>query len=523
MAGEPHAADKDTRHPFGFAQGEPYDGGSAGRGSQTLSRRPEVAAKVPPLTNGNGRCPPVAGSTGRANTNVYEWESTMPTRTLLLTILATIFLAGCGGEPAGETIESYTLENGLTVVLRPLDGADQVALVVLHPLGNHHDPQGQSGLAHLIEHCYVTAQGGPTPPRTMQQYVARYPGGWNAQTGDRFTVAACVFPPERLEEELRDAAARLGDLRITRADLAREVPRVVSELGNMYGGMPMLAAANLAREHVRPTPRGGRRGGRPDQVQRLTAEGLQQRWSRFYRARGTILVLAGAVEPEAVRDRVHHYFHTLPAGESAPDPAEVPEPTLPVTETVEVRAARPNAQAAACLAWAAPQPDDDLYAPFLVLVARLWQQVQAGGAGRGGPMVRFAPLDDPHVVALVGAVGSSTPEEAIAALEQMLAEAVAQPFSKADLAAARNAFGWMLGVADVPDRTLARNPYGAAFSAGRRIQLGIDPADLRARLDAVTAEDVARAAETVFAPDRRAAVVVVPAGSERRAPRKRGG
>jgi len=437
----------------------------------------------------------------------------MPMRLLLLACVPAL-LAGCGGDAGGDATgseEPYALDNGLTVILRPIEGAEQIGLVVLHPLGNHHDPQGRSGLGHLIEHCYVTAQGGPTPARTMQEYVARYPAGWNAQTGDRFTVAACVFPAERLEAELRDAAARLGDLRITQADLTREVPRVVAELANMYGGIPMLAAANLAREHVRPTPRGGRRGGRPDDVQRLTAEVLQQRWEQYYRAKGTILVLAGAIDAAAVRDRIHHYFRTLPAGEAAPEPADVPQPNLPVTETVEVRAVQPNTPAAACLAWAAPQPGDDLYAPFLVLVSRLWRQVQASGGGMGGPMVRFAPVDDPHVVALMAPATGRTPEQAIASLEKMLATAAGQPFSAVDLDAARNTFGWMLGVADVPDAMLARNPYGAALAAGRRVQMGIDPASLRARLDAVTAEDVARAAATVFAADRRAAVVVVPA------------
>ncbi|MFO8011795.1 MAG: insulinase family protein [Phycisphaerae bacterium] len=436
----------------------------------------------------------------------------MPRRTLLLAGALVLLLAGCGGD-AGNAVEPYALENGLTVVLRPVAGAEQVALVVLHPLGNHHDPEGQSGLGHLIEHCYVTAQGGPTPPRTMQQYLARYPGGWNAQTGDRFTVVACVFPPDRLEDELRDAAARLGDLRITPADVAREVPRLVAEVKNMHGGMPLLAAFNLAREHVRPTPRGGRRGGRPEDVKRLTAEVLQKRWERFYRARDTVLVLAGAIDSETIRDRVHYYCHTLPPGETAPDPADPPEPDLPVTETVEVRAVQPNAPAAACLAWAAPSPDDDLYAPFLVLVARLWRQLGTMGTGAGVPVVRFAPLDDPHVVAIVGPTGGKTGDEAIAALEQVLAAAVGQPFSQADLAATRNTFGWMLGVADVPDALFARNPYGAGFAAGRRLQMGIDPAALRARLDAVTAEDVRRAAATVFAPDRRAAVVVVPEAS----------
>ncbi len=427
-------------------------------------------------------------------------------------VLVILLLAGCSSGPEGAA-QPYTLDNGLTVVLRPVAGAEQVALVVLHPLGNHHDPEGQSGLAHLIEHCYVTAQGGPTPPRTMQQYLARYPGGWNAQTGDRFTVVACVFPPERLEDELRDAAARLGDLRITKADVAREVPRVVAEVGNMHGGMPLLAAFNLARERVRPTPRGGRRGGRPDHVQRLTAEALQQRWERYYRAKGTILVLAGAIEPKAVRDRIHHYFHTLPPGEPAPDPADPPGPDLPVTETVEVRAGRPNAPAAACLAWTAPHPEDDLYAPFLVLVARLWRQLGTMGTGAGVPVVRFAPLDDPHVVAIVGPTGTQTDEQAIASLEALLKAAFDRPFSAADLPATRNTFGWMLGLADVPDAMLARNPYGAGLATGRRVQMGIDPAALRARLDAVTADDVARAAATVFARQRRAAVVVVPEAS----------
>ena len=430
-------------------------------------------------------------------------------RRTVLPVLTVALLAGCGG-PGAETPESYTLENGLTVVLRPINGADKVALVVLHPMGGHHDPEGQSGLAHLIEHCIVTAQGGPTPQRTIQQYVARYPDGWNAQTGDRYTVVGCVFPPDRLEAELRDAAARLGDLRITQADLDREVPRVVLELANMFGGMPMLAAHNLARERVRPTPRGGRKGGRPDHVQALTPDVLQERWQRYYRANNATLILAGAIDPASVRERIHYYCHTLPQGEPAPAPANVPEPDLPATEVVQARATNPNAEAVACLAWAAPSPNDDLYAPFLVLVARLWQQVPGAAAGVGSPAVRFMPLDDPHVISLAAPTGLQTPEQAVASLETVVDDAFDRPLAPADLQVARNAFGWMLGVADVPNRMLAGNPYGAAMAAGRCRQMGIDSADLRARLDAVTAEDVQRAAETLFAPDRRAAVVVVP-------------
>jgi hypothetical protein len=56
--------------------------------------------------------------------------------------------------------ERFVLENGLTVILRPIKGSGSTALVVLYAIGNDHDPIGKSGLAHLLEHVYVTAAAG---------------------------------------------------------------------------------------------------------------------------------------------------------------------------------------------------------------------------------------------------------------------------------------------------------------------------------------------------------------------------
>ena len=80
----------------------------------------------------------------------------------------------------------------------------------------------------------------------MQEYLARYKLGWNAQTGGDYTVIATVFPADRLEPEIADAAARMGGLVIAESDLQRERPRMLQELSNMFGGMPQLAAMNLS-------------------------------------------------------------------------------------------------------------------------------------------------------------------------------------------------------------------------------------------------------------------------------------
>src|SRR5262249_466956 len=158
--------------------------------------------------------------------------------------------------------------------------AKDTALVVLFSVGGDQDPANRSGLSHLVEHVYVTAAAGKEKSRSANEIIQHYPKGWNAQTGDRYTVIATVFPGSDLEKELQDAAGRMGDLHITESDLEREKPRVVEELANMFGRIPSLGACNRARELVRPTPNQGRKGGIPEQVQSLSLHDVQDHWGR---------------------------------------------------------------------------------------------------------------------------------------------------------------------------------------------------------------------------------------------------
>ena len=149
--------------------------------------------------------------------------------------------------PAEPGTERFQLENGLTVILRPIRDAKTTALIVLYSIGSDHDPEGRSGLAHAVEHLYMTAAAGPEKARTAEEFARRYSDGANGQTGDRYTVFATVFPGKDLDQELADAAARMGSLRVTAADLERERPRLLEEVANMFGAFPALAALNNAR------------------------------------------------------------------------------------------------------------------------------------------------------------------------------------------------------------------------------------------------------------------------------------
>ena len=233
-------------------------------------------------------------------------------------------LFACAGATlaAEKDVQEFRSSGGLRVLLRRVPGAGRVALVTLFDIGGDHDPQGRSGLAHFVEHLHVTAAAGPTPARTYAELVKRYAGQANAQTGFRYTVVAQVFPKGALHTEILDAAARMRELKITQADVDRERPRVLTELANMYERLPALAAANQARLLVRPTASGGRHGGTPAEVERMTLAELRAFHAKYYKLRNAILVLAGEFDPAAARAAIEKAFADVPAGEAAPAPTK---------------------------------------------------------------------------------------------------------------------------------------------------------------------------------------------------------
>jgi zinc protease len=437
-------------------------------------------------------------------------------RTTPLFALLVLFAAcppGAGQAPAqASKLDRFRLDNGLKVILRRVPNTKDVALVVLYAIGEDHDPKGKSGLGHMLEHLYVTAAAGDAKARTIQDIIARYPRGWNAQTGDRYTVIAWVFAKQELDRELKDATARMSDLRMAESDLQRERPRVLEEVDNMFGGIPPLAAPNHARELVRPTPLGGRKGGAPDQVKTLTLEELRTRWRDYYKPRNAILVLAGDIDLAQARRQVTALFGKIPSGQPAPAAHEPGKPQLGKTVEVTARSVGGFGQTAVALTYPAPAPGSELYLSFLALVVRLQDRASAElEVGPGRFPVMFRPLDDPSTLTVCTVVRKGeTPAAAVKRLKEFVADTVRGKVRSRDLSGIRGLFGFFLGVGFFPDLAAMNNVYGEAYGLGRREQLGLDPARLEKALPAVTPETVQRAAREIFGPGRWAAAVVAP-------------
>jgi zinc protease len=419
----------------------------------------------------------------------------MRARALLL-----LALAACGGKkddapdkaapPAAPPADARpaplagdidrTLTNGLRLILSPVPDSGGVALLVLFRIGGDHDPPGQSGLAHLVEHMLVTAANPAAPARTADEWMKRYPLGWNAQTGSDYTVIATVFAPDQLPAELAEAAGRMTELRVEPDDMTREVPRVIDEVTHMFD-WASLGAPNRARERARPAPERGRKGGLPAHLQKLTREQVRARANANYRAGNAIVVIAGELDEEA-EFRAIAAFGKLDRGVPPSPPHAIP-PAVAAIDRFDPAGAEPTL---GCISYRAPLPADPLYPALLVAAGMLMRAGQQPPAGEPKVQVRFAPLDEPEVLTVcANAKVSDLPETLIRRLDTFTSRTLSAPATPLDAAFAERAYGPLLR-ASADAAAGAQALYTVAFGRARRTQLDLDPMTLRPRLRTVT-------------------------------------
>ena len=407
-----------------------------------------------------------------------------------------------------EAPAPYKLDNGLTIILRPIPTVNRVALMVLYNLGGDHDPVGKSGRAHLLSHLYCTAAAGDTPIRDVRQLQKRYVAGWNAQSGHDYTAFAGVVESKQFAAELKDAAARMHDLRITKADLDREVPRLLAKLQNMYDGVPSLVGLNRVRMQLQSRPQGGRFGGAPEHIGALTLDELQRFWKDYYKPNNAVLAIAGGFDLTEARKLIHQNFSHILPGESPPTKPSKPEAKTGTTQRVAVEPVMSNATGVAAIGYAAPSQESEEYAPFLIVVSRLWANTQNFFQPGKTPPVYYTPLDDGTIIGLQAELRADIDARSVLnQLDQRLHAALTSELTPEDKQQTLNSMA-LLGTVNIPDTTWMQNLYGLAFSVGRRYQLDFDGNQLHAAIQRVTDADIQHLATSIFAPEKRHTIIV---------------
>lgn len=420
-----------------------------------------------------------------------------------------------------------TLPNGMKVIVKEDRRAPSAVHMVWYKVGAMDEVDGNSGVAHLLEHMMFkgTARVGPGE---FNRRVAAVGGRDNAFTSSDYTAYFQQIPPSQLGAMMALEADRMVNLRITDAAFAKEIEVVKEERRLRTDDKPhalvheqLQATAYLAHPYRRPII------GWMADLDHMTAADARAWYRAWYAPNNATLVVVGDVDHRQVFDQARRSYGAVPR-RALPPRREIVEPEQRGPRRAVVRA--PAELPYLALAWHVPTvrtlDDSRDYFALQVLAAildgydgarlntRLVREARlavSAGAGYDG-MARGASL--------FMLDGTPAAGKTVAELETSL---------RAEIARIRDGGVTEAELARVKAQALAGQVYKRDSLMGQAMEIGMlevsgfswrDEARLLAGVREVTAADVQAVAAKYFSDETLSVAVLEPQAVETAKPRR---
>jgi zinc protease len=412
-----------------------------------------------------------------------------------------------GEEVKPEPVTSFTLANGLEVVVIPDRRAPVVTHMLWYKVGAADEEPGKSGIAHFFEHLMFKGTK-MAPAGEFSRRVAEIGGQENAFTSNDYTAYYQQVSPDALPDMMRLEADRMRNLILTRVDsdpgglLAEEIDATTYQ--NHPYRIPVI--------------------GWQHEIARLNRIDATEFYDRYYAPNNAVLVVAGDVDATTVRALADKTYAEVPRGPVLPPRVRPSEPEQNTARTVTLkdpRVALPSFQTN----WVVPsytsaareglsgEPEAlDLLSEILGggLRSRLHQElvVKRGIASSAGAYYQGTALDDTDITFYGSPRGGSTLAEVEAAVTAEIDKLIKDGVTDLELERARKRFMRSLIFARDSQSGMARI-YGSTLTTGGTIK---DIDEWPERINKVTPADIQNVARKYLTPNRSVTGYLLPAG-----------
>ncbi|WP_224824990.1 pitrilysin family protein [Cognatishimia sp. MH4019] len=214
---------------------------------------------------------------------------------------------------AEEEVTTFTLENGLEIVVIEDHRAPVVVNMVWYRVGSADEPAGKSGIAHYLEHLMFKGTE-DLDPGEFSSTVAANGGTDNAFTSYDYTGYFQRIAADRLELMMKMEADRMVNLQLSEEDWLTERDVVNEERNQRVENNP----GALFGEQRRAAQYLNHRYGVPiigwqHEMNALTLDDALAFYDRFYAPNNAVMIVAGDVEPNEVLALAETHFGPIPA------------------------------------------------------------------------------------------------------------------------------------------------------------------------------------------------------------------
>lgn len=417
------------------------------------------------------------------------------------------------------TAQKHVLDNGLTVLLKPIHNAPIINWRVLYRVGSRNEHTGQTGISHWVEHMMF--KGTPNwPAGTLDQAISREGAYWNAHTFIDFTAYYETMPADRIDLALQIEADRMVNAIFTEEEVASERTVIISERQGSENSPMFWLGEEVTASAFRVHPYHHEIIGDMADLETMTRDDLYGHYRRYYMPNNAIAVAVGDFDPDEMLARIKELYGSIPAGEPVPQ-FQRAEPDQRGERRVEVR--REGQAAFLRMAYKAPAASDPDWFKLAILESVLSGPSGMGGGSIGNKTSRLyrsmvlteiaagvnaslTPTVDPYLMEFTAVVREGrTLEETEAALEEQITRLREEDISEAELAKAikqaRALFAYSTESVSGQSFWLA---FSENFAGYEWFENYVD------NLSAVTVADVRTAAQKYLDPSQRTVGCYIP-------------
>ncbi len=228
---------------------------------------------------------------------------------VVLLLASTLLIPACRHMPAPieltgvSNVQTFKLENGLTVYAVESPDLPIVTLDMWVRTGSKDEPPEIAGVSHFLEHMLFKG----TPRLGVGEYDRRIEelGGYlNAATSTDYTHYYMTLPAEHLDRALEDMADVLLNSSIDSTEVEKERLVILEEIRQKQDNPIGFLYDEITRAIYESGPYAGTVIGSPETVTELSQEQLRAHYRRYYTPENMAFVAVGDFNTIALRNRL---------------------------------------------------------------------------------------------------------------------------------------------------------------------------------------------------------------------------
>jgi zinc protease len=247
--------------------------------------------------------------------------------------------------------QSFTLANGLKLIVKEDHRAPTAVQMVWYKAGSMDEHNGTTGLAHALEHMMFKGTKNIASGEFSAK-IAALGGRENAFTSKDYTAYFQQIDRSKLEAVMALEADRMHNLNLNEEEFSKEIKVIMEErrlrTDNQTSGQifeTLYANAFTAHPYRHPII------GWMNDLENMSIQDVQQWYNTWYAPNNAILIIGGNVNTQEVLNWAKKYYEIIPA-KQVPTTKPQKEPVQKGIRRINLKAVAQNPQLV--LAYQAP-------------------------------------------------------------------------------------------------------------------------------------------------------------------------